>query len=312
MDLHSGARTCPRSRALLIERIRVEGHELEMAAAAAGVSVRTTYKWLKRFSEEGAAGLNDRSSRPRRMPKATAPGRCELVQTLRRTRMSAAAIADKLRMPRSTVARILVRAGLGKLKALEEPEPVVRYEHERAGDLLHLDIKRLGKIARVGHRIHGDRTTRVRGIGWEYVHVAIDDYSRVAYVEVLPNQNGDTTAAFLRRAIAWFKQEGVKILRILTDNGSAYRAKVFDAVCKAGEIKHRWTRPYRPQTNGKAERFIQTLLREWAYVRPYPTSNRRTAALKRYVERYNRRRPHGSLDRQPPFSRLKIRDEQRV
>ena len=304
MDLHSGARTCPRSRALLVQRITVEGHELEAAAEAAGISVRTAYKWLKRYREEGQAGLFDRSSRPRRMPKATDLGRCEVVRTLRASRMSAAAIAEKLRMPRATVARILVRAGLGKLSALEEPEQVVRYEHKGAGDLLHLDIKRLAKIGRVGHRIHGDRTTRVRGIGWEYAHVAIDDYSRVAYVEILPNQNGDTTAAFLRRAIAWFKLEGVKILRILTDNGSAYRAKVFEAVCGGCEIKHRWTRPYRPQTNGKAERFIQTSLREWAYARPYISSAQRTAAVGPWTDGYNLHRPHAGIGDLSPWQKL--------
>jgi len=311
MDLHSGARTCPRSRALLVERITVDGWALNEAANAAGISVRTAYKWLARHRQEGAAGLSDRSSRPTRMPAATEPERCGLILKLRQLRMTAPQIADRLKMPPATVARVLSRAGLGKLKSLEPLEPVVRYEHEHAGDLLHLDIKRLGKIGRVGHRIHGDRTTRVRGIGWEYVHVAIDDYSRVAYVEVLPNQTGVITAAFLRRAIAWFKRQGVRIRRILTDNGSAYRSKVLQATCERFDVRHRWTRPYRPQTNGKAERFIQTLLREWAYVRPYRSSRWRTAALEAYITRYNRRRPHGSLHRKPPFSRLGVRSEQR-
>jgi transposase InsO family protein len=225
--------------------------------------------------------------------------------------MTAAQIAARLKLPRSTVARVVRRAGLSRLRSLDPPEPVVRYEWKHPGDLLHLDIKRLGKIGRIGHRIHGDRTTRVRGIGWEYVHVAIDDYSRVAYVEVLPRQDGPTTAAFLRRAIRWFKSLGIRIQRILSDNGSAYLSRAFRARCEMLRLHHRRTRPYRPQTNGKAERFIQTLLREWAYVRPYPTSGKRTAALPAYLTRYNRRRPHGSLHGKPPFSRLGVRCEQR-
>lgn len=304
MNLHSGARSCPRSRVLLIERIEQEHWTVSEAAEAAGISARTAFKWLARYRAEGAQGLSDRRSRPKEMPAATELARCDLIRSLRATRMTAAAIARRLRMPRATVARILSRSRMGRLHLLEPQEPARRYEHAHAGDLLHLDIKKLGKIGRVGHRIHGDRTTRVRGIGWEFVHVAIDDYSRVAYVEVLPNELGVTTAAFLRRAIAWFKREGVRIRRILTDNGSAYRSFAVNSLCERLGITRRWTRPYRPQTNGKAERFIQTLLREWAYVRPYPSSTKRTAALSRYVERYNRRRPHGSLKGQPPISRL--------
>lgn len=306
MDLHSGARTCPRSRALLVQRVTRERWTVEEAAEAAGISIRTVYKWLARHRAERKRGLMDRTSRPATVPHATTPARRELIVKLRASRMTGAQIARRLKMPRATVARVLSRSGLGRLKPIEASEPIVRYERKRAGELMHLDIKKLGKIGRVGHRIHGDRTTRVRGIGWECVHVAIDDFSRAAYVEVLPNETGMTTAAFLRRAIAWFKRQGIRIERILTDNGSAYRSRLVGSVCQELEVQHRWTRPYRPQTNGKAERFIQTLLREWAYVRAYPTSRRRTAALERYLVHYNRRRPHGSLHGNSPFSRLGV------
>jgi transposase InsO family protein len=295
----------------LIDRVIRQGWTMEAASQAAGMSRRTGFKWLGRYRAEGLAGLCDRSSRPSRMPRRTPLPWQELIVDLRRYRLTVLEIARRLKLARSTVARIVSQAGLSRVRALDPPEPVVRYEWERPGDLLHLDIKRLGKIGRVGHRIHGNRTTRVRGIGWEYVHVAIDDYSRVAYVEVLPRQDGPTTGAFLRRAIAWFRSLGIRVRRILSDNGSAYVSRLFRARCERLGIEHRRTRPYRPQTNGKAERFIQTLLREWAYVRPYPSSKRRTATLPAFVSRYNRRRPHGSLRGLPPFSRLEVRCEQR-
>jgi transposase InsO family protein len=225
--------------------------------------------------------------------------------------MTAAQIARRLKLARSTVARVLQRGGVSRLADLEPALPTVRYEWSRPGDLLHVDIKPLAKIARVGHRIHGDRTTRVRGIGWEYVHVAIDDYSRVAYVEVLPRQDGATTATFLRRAILSFKRQGIYVRRVLSDNGSAYKSRVFRSRCESLGVQHRRTRPYRPQTNGKAERFIQTLLREWAYVRPYAHSKSRRTALVPWLRYYNRRRPHGSLHDLPPTSRLGVRCEQR-
>ena len=213
----------------------------------------------------------------------------------------------------STVARELRRAGLHRLRLLDPPEPPRRYERRHPGELLHLDVKKLGRIGgRVGHRIHGDRTTRVLGIGWEYVHVAIDDYSRVAYVEVLPGQDSMTAIAFLRRAVRWFKGLGIKVEEILSDNGSAYRSRYFLRRCQALKLRTLKTRPYRPQTNGKAERFIQTLLREWAYARAYPNSRRRTAALSAFVSRYNRRRPHSSLHGRPPISRLEVPSEQRL
>lgn len=311
MDLHSRARSCPASRALLVQRITIERWKVEKAAEALGISRRTAYKWLARHRREGEVGLRDRSSRPHGMPGSTPTPWRELVVELRRTRMTAAQIAVRLKLRRSTVARILKRAGLARLRVLEPLEPVIRYEWKRPGDLLHLDIKRLGKIGRIGHRIHGDRTRAVRGIGWEYVHVAIDDHSRLAYVEVLPRQDAPTTVVFLRRAITWFKRLGIHVRRILSDNGSAYRSKIFANRCGVLGLRHVRTRPYRPQTNGKAERFIQTLLREWAYVRPYATSKRRTQALPLWIRHYNHRRPHGSLHGLPPITRLGVRCEQR-
>lgn len=310
MDLHSGARTCPASRALLIRRLTVEGWTVARAAAAAGISVRTVYKWRAR-ARQGEA-LRDRSSRPRRSPRKTPEPWRELILELRRSRLTGAQIAARLKLRRSTVARVLKRAGLARLRSLAPPEPVVRYEWQRPGDLVHLDVKKLGKFRHPGHRIHGDRSWSSPRSGWEYVHVAIDDYSRVAYVEVLPNELGVTTALFLQRALGWFRSQGIRVRRILSDNGSGYISQVFRVRCAAEQVRHLRTRPYRPQTNGKAERFIQTLLREWAYVRPYPTSGRRRAALPAWLSRYNFRRPHGSLHGQPPFSRLGVRCEQRA
>lgn len=309
MDHHSGARTCPFSRALLVQRITTERWAVSAAATAAGISVRTAYKWLARAR---SGDLRDRSSRPHRSPRATPQPWRDVIVELRRSRLTGAQIASRLKLRRSTVARVLQRAGLARLRSLEPAEPVVRYEWQRPGDLLHLDVKKLGKFRRVGHRIHGDRQRRDRAVGWEYVHVAVDDYSRVAYVEVLPNELGVTTALFLRRALAWFRDQGIRVRRVLSDNGSPYVSRIFRARCTAEQVRHMRTRAYRPQTNGKAERFIQTLLREWAYVRPYPTSGRRRAALPGWLTRYNLRRPHGSLLGQPPISRLRIRSEQRA
>ena len=213
-------------------------------------------------------------------------------------------IARRLRMSRSTVAAVLERVGLPRLRDLEPPEPVVRYERKRAGELLHLDIKKLGRIEKIGHRITGDRRSRSRGAGWEYAHVAIDDASRLAYVEVLANEQADTTAGFLRRALIFFKRYGIRVERVMTDNGSAYVSHLFAALCRSQGIRHLRTRPYTPKTNGKAERFIQTLLREWAYARPYPSSRRRTMALPRWLSHYNHHRPHGSLGGNAPITRV--------
>jgi transposase InsO family protein len=276
----------------------------DQAAAALGITPRTAFKWLARYRSGGYAALRDRSSRPQRLARRTDEARAQLVIRLRQSRMTGLQIARRLRMPRSTVAAVLKRAGLARLRDLEPPQPVVRYERERPGELIHLDIKKLGRIERVGHRITGDRTSRSRGAGWEFVHIAIDDASRLAYVEVLANEQADTTAGFLRRALAFYRRHGIRVERVMTDNGSAYVSHLFAQLCTQSQLRHVRTRPYTPRTNGKAERFIQTLLREWAYVRPYATSRRRTAALPRWLHHYNHRRPHGSLNGQAPISRV--------
>ena len=275
------------------------------AAEAAGVSRRTAFKWKKRYKEAGEAALVDRSSRPHRIPRQTHPDRVEEVLRLRKSRHNGPQIAFRVGLSSATVARILARNGLSRLKSLEPKPPVVRYQKDRPGQLIHVDIKKLGRIGRVGHRIHGDRTTRVRGIGWEFVHVAIDDASRLAYAEVLPNERSPSSTAFLSRSVAWFRNRGVTVESVMSDNGSCYVSHRFQATCQKLKLRHLRTRPYRPRTNGKAERFIQTLLREWAYRRPYSTSAQRTDRLPRYLNHYNLRRPHASLNKRTPAQRLR-------
>jgi transposase InsO family protein len=292
-------------RALLVHRIREARWAMDEAAEAAGISVRTAYKWLARYRTGGTAALEDRSSAPHRQPRRTAAAVQAQIIAARHARLTGWAIAVRLQIPRSTVAVILARVGLSRLAPLEPPRPVRRYERARPGELVHLDIKPLARILRVGHRIHGDRRRRsIDGAGYEFVHVAVDDYSRVAYVEVLPDQGGATTAAFLRRTVRWFAARGVRIESVLTDNGGAYVSRVFQAVGRRAQLQLRRTRPYRPQTNGKAERFIQTLLREWAYAVPYPHSWRRTRALRPWLRSYNTVRQHSALNYQPPSTRF--------
>ena len=304
MKLHRNAKTTPHMRALLVDRIRHQQWTPATAASAAGISVRSAYKWLARHRLGGVAALEDRASTPHRQPRRTAPAMTARILAARYERRSAWAIAVQLQVPRSTVAAVLTRAGLNRLARLTPPPLVTRYEWARPGDLVHLDVKPLARIAGVGHRIHGDRRTRVKGIGWEYAHVAIDDHSRAAYVEVLPDQTAATTAAFLQRTVAWFARRGVRIIRVLTDNGGNYRSHRFHAVAARHALRLKRSRPYRPQTNGKAERFIQTLIREWAYVRAYATSAHRTRALQPWVRAYNVARPHAALSYQPPSARF--------
>jgi transposase InsO family protein len=300
MKIHRNAKTNVYQRRLLITRVRRRGWTQRRAAEAAGVSVRTVAKWLARPRRE----LADRSSRPRRQPRRTPAAREAAVIALRRTRATAWQISKALKMPRSTVTRVLARAGLNRVVNLDTPPPVRRYERANAGDLIHVDLKRLGRIAGVGHRIHGDRRARVRGIGWEFLHVAIDDATRLAYVEVGAADTGEACAAFLERAITWFRRCGIHTRRLLTDNAFAYRGHAVARVCRRWAVRHRFTRPYRPQTNGKAERLIQTLLREWAYRIAYRTSAQRTAALRPFLRFYNHRRPHTSLGRRSPWTRF--------
>ena len=304
MNLHRLARSCPRSRALLVQRVRHERWRVDEAAAAAGVSVRTAYKWLRRAREEGVVGLADRSSRPRRSPLRTEAAREAAVLELRSHRMTGPVIAYRLRMPRSTVSRILRRNGQGRLRSLQPPEAPRRYERARPGEMVHVDVKKLGRIGRPGHRVNGDRTTRMRGVGWEFVHVCVDDATRLAYVEVLTDERGPTAARFLRRAAAWFARRKIKIERVLSDNGPCYRGFEHQRACAELAIKPRYTRPYRPQTNGKAERFIQTMLREWAYAATFQTSADRTHALRPWLRYYNLHRPHMALGGRAPSFRL--------
>jgi transposase InsO family protein len=304
MKLHANARTCPHSRRLAVDRVVGHGWTLTAAAEAAGVSVRTVSKWLRRYRDEGEQGLLDRCSAPASVPLRTGESRVAVIASLRRLRMTGAEIAETLAMPASTVSGILTRIGLGKLWRLEPLEPANRYEKKRPGELVHVDVKKLGRIGRPGHRVNGDRRTRTRGIGWEYVHVAIDDATRLVYVEVLDDEKAVTAVGFLRRAVAHFAGFGIRVERLMTDNGSAYRATIHALACKALGIKHLRTRPYRPRTNGKAERFIRTMLGGWAYGAIYRDSDERRRALAGWLDFYNHRRPHRSLGRQAPLERL--------
>ncbi len=304
MRLHGNARTCLHSRRLIVERVVEEGWTLAQAAEAAGVSVRTVSKWLSRFRCEGDGGLVDRSSAPGSVPHQTADDRVQAIASLRGLRMTAAEIAECLAMPLSTVSAVLTRIGLGKLSQLEPLEPANRYERKRPGELLHIDVKKLGRIGRPGHRVNGDRRTRSRGVGWEFVHVCVDDATRLAYVEVLADEKAVTAVGFLRRAVAHYKAHGIRVERVMTDNGSAYVSILHALACKKLGIKHLRTRPYRPRTNGKAERFIRTMLGGWAYGAIYGSSEERRQALPGWLDFYNHRRPHGSLSHQPPHKRL--------
>jgi len=303
VKLHRNAKTTPTMRALIVQRIRQDQWPPPEAAAAAGVSVRTTYKWLRRHRLGGRPALEDASSRPHHLPRRTPPETVAAIVAARHERRTAWEIATRLHVPRSTVAAVLVRVGLNRLARLTPPPPVQRYERTRPGELVHLDIKPLGRILRVGHRIQPHQRSSV-GAGWEYVHVAVDDYSRAAYVEVLPDQTGATTAAFLRRTLGWFARRGITVARVLTDNGSGYISRRFRAAAARSRVRLTRTRPYRPQTNGKAERFIQTLIRGWAYAVPYPSSWRRTRALRPWLRHYNVERPHAALGYQPPCVRF--------
>jgi len=305
MNLHSRAKTTPESRELLIRRVQAEGWSRRKAAEAFGLSVRTAAKWLRRFRLEGAAGLRDRSSRPHRSPQRTPENLQRRLLELRQKRLTGLEIAQTLGLPRATVSRILRKAGVGRLRSLQPPEPPRRYEHEHPGDLLHIDIKKLGRIVGgPGHRAHGDRRIRKKGAGWEHVYVCVDDHSRLSYVEPLTDEDKQTAAGFLDRALAWYRASGVEPRRLLTDNGRVFQSDLFRAVCQRASIRQSFTRSYRPRTNGKAERFIQTLLREWAYRRPYSSSAKRRKALPRWLHYYNFHRLHSSLGYKPPASRV--------
>jgi transposase InsO family protein len=305
MNVHKNARLTPSGRALLAHRV-LSGWRVKAAAEAAGVSVRTAYKWLGRHRLGGERRHHDRSSAPRRCPRRTSALLTSRIEELRRQRMSGPQIARVLGMSRSTVGLVLRRLGLGRLTALDPKPEVIRYERAAPGELIHIDIKTLGKIDGVGHRITGQhaRHHRARGIGHEHLHVAIDDASRLAYTEILPSLGQQDATAFLQRALAWYRRLGVSVQRVMTDNGSAYRSKLFAKALRQAGAKHIRTRPYTPKTNGKAERFIQTSLREWAYAKPYASSDQRSAAIGPWTDSYNLNRPHSAIGNQPPIKRL--------
>jgi transposase InsO family protein len=305
MNVHKNARLTPSGRALLAKRVS-SGWTVKAAAEASGVSVRTAHKWLGRDRLGGERRHHDRSSAPSRCPRRTSDERTAQIETLRRQRMSGPKIAGVLAMARSTVGLVLRRLGLGKLSALEPKPPVIRYERAAPGELIHIDIKSLGKIEGVGHRITGvyERHHRTRGIGFEHLHVAIDDASRLAYTEILPSLGQEDATAFLQRALAWYQRLGVTVERVMTDNGSAYRSKLFAKALQQAGVRHIRTRPYTPRTNGKAERFIQTSLREWAYARPYASSDQRRAAREPWINAYNLTRPHAGIGGLTPWSRV--------
>ena len=312
MDIHKNARLTPRSRAELVRRVLIERQTPKAAATAFGVCVKTVRKWVERFLAEGEAGLMDRSSRPHRLRQPTLQAVVEEIERLRRQRWTGKQIAAASAVSPATVSRVLRRLGLNKLSALEPAEPVRRYEREKAGELIHIDIKKLGRIGSVGHRITGRHpgvVNRHHGIGWEFVHVCIDDASRVAFVQVMANQRKESAVAFLEAAVAYFAELGIRIERVMTDNGSCYRSKTFRAACKRLGLRQIFTRPYTPRTNGKAERFIQTALREWAYARAYQSSDQRSAELFNWLHRYNWHRPHGSLKANTPISRLGLSED---
>jgi len=307
MNSHQNARLTPLRRQELVARVK-GGEPLAAVARSCGVSRQTARKWVLRAAHAGvvdtAAWTRDRSSRPHTSPRQTAPHIQLGVKVLRQQRWTCAEIAHAVGVSAATIARILRPTGMSRRLRLEPPPMGRRYEHEAPGDLLHLDTKKLGRIRGVGHRITGQRQHRARGIGWEYLHVAIDDHSRVAYMELLSDERGLTMSAFLRRALRWFRQHGVRVRRILTDNGSGYLSRSFRATCRGLQVVHRRTRPYTPRTNGKAERLIQTALREWAYKALYYTSADRAGRMPGWLEHYNAVRPHSGLGGQPPFSRL--------
>ena len=318
MKLHANAPLGPKGRAVMVRRVVEDGLTLTEAAGAAGVSVRCAGKWVRRYRTEGESGLLDRSSAPTLVANATPEDRVQAIAALRRLRLTGPEIAEVLEMAVSTVSAVLKRIGLGRLSRLGPEEAVRRYERKRPGELVHIDVKKLGRIGPhgAGHRVTGRKGRRTRTkrdaagvdrrqIGWDYVHVCVDDCTRLAYVEVLPDERATTAIGFLKRAVAFYRSHGVAVERLMTDNGSAYRSAVHALACRRLGVRHIRTRPYRPQTNGKAERFIRTMLAEWAYAAVYGSSPDRAAALSGWIERYNFRRRHGALGHRPPMQRLR-------
>lgn len=310
MNIHKNARLTPFGRGRIVQAV-LSGQTPEAVAQAAGVCPRTVRKWVARFEAEGVAGLQDRSSRPHRLNRPTPAAVVAQVEALRRRRRTGKQIASETGVSPATVSRILKRLGLNRISALEPAEPVRRYEREKPGELIHIDIKKLGRFDHVGHRITGQCAgqSKSRGVGWEYVHVCIDDASRVAFSQILPDEKKQSAIAFLKSALAYYASLGVVVERVMTDNGSCYKSFAFREACRDLRLRHIRTRPYTPKTNGKAERFIQTALREWAYAQAYPNSESRAHELPLWMHRYNWLRPHSSIKSKPPISRLALTED---
>ena len=311
MDVHKNAPLTPAGREAMVRRVIDGGLTPRAVGRAVGVSLKTVRKWVARFKAEGETGLRDRSSRPHRLRKPTSQPVIARIEALRRQRFTGKQIAKETGVSPATVSRVLRRLRLSRMRDLEPAQPIRRYERENPGELIHIDIKKLGRFERVGHRITGDRTgqsnrrgTKLGGTGWEYVHVCIDDASRIAFSQIKPDEKAKSAVDFLKAAVTYYAGLGIKVERVMTDNGSCYKAFDFRDACRQLGLRHIRTKPYTPKTNGKAERFIQTALREWAYAKAYPTSDRRAAELPTWLHRYNWHRPHGSLKAMTPISRL--------
>src|ERR1700704_5935660 len=315
MDVHKNAPLTPKGREAMARSVIEDGVTKAAAARQFNTTAKTVAKWVERFRAEGVDGLRDRSSRPLSLPSQTPPATCAAVEALRRQRHTGKQIAAEVGVAPATVSRILRRLGLNRLSALEPAEPIRRYQRESPGELIHIDIKKLGKFNRIGHRITGDRTGQSnlrslgKGPGWEYVHVCIDDASRIAFSQVMKNEKKGCAVAFLKTAVAYYASLGVTIERVMTDNGSCYKSVAFRKACKRLRLKHIRTKPYTPKTNGKAERFIQTSLREWAYARAYLNSKQRAHELPFFMHRYNWHRPHASIGSKPPIIRLGLAED---
>lgn len=311
MDTHKNARLTPKGREAMVRAVVDGGLSKAEAARRYNTTPKTVAKWVERFRRQGVEGLRDRSSRPLSSPSQTAQATCDAVEVLRRQRYTGAQIAAQVGVSPATVSRILRRRGLNKLSALEPAEPARRYERERPGEIIHIDIKKLGRFNQIGHRITGDRTgqSNTRGVGWEFLHLAIDDHSRLAYSEIMPDEKRRSCLRFLFNALRFFRAHGVKVERIMTDNGTSFRSRRYAKALRMLKIKHLRTKPYTPKTNGKAERFVQTALREWAYAKAYLHSDQRAAELPIWLHRYNWHRPHASLKAKTPISRLGLTED---
>jgi transposase InsO family protein len=311
MDTHKNAPLTPKGREMMVRAVVDDRMSKAAAARQFNTTPKTVAKWIERFEAAGAEGLRDRSSRPHSSPSQATPAVCAAVEAFRRQRHTGKQIAAEVGVSAATVSRILKRLGLNRLSALEPAEPVRRYERAAPGEIIHIDIKKLGKFSRIGHRITGDRTgqSNARGVGWEYLHLAIDDHSRLAYSEIFPDEKRASCLRFLFNAMRFFRSLGVKVQRVMTDNGSSFRSFRYAKALRRLKVRHLRTKPYTPKTNGKAERFVQTSLREWAYARAYASSNDRAAELQPWLHRYNWHRPHGSLGAKPPISRIVLTED---